>query len=1047
MNERPGWQGPHSPIAAYGLSLAGVAIAVLVRLWLDPVLGDRLPFLTLFVAVVLAAWYGGRGPALLALVAGAIAAAFFLLEPRYSLAVNQLEYQVGLALYCVVCWASILMFESLRRARRQAEDRQRQLEQEVAARRAAERVLADREELLRLTLARIGDAVITTDAEGNVTTLNAVAQELTGWSRAEALGKPVAALFKIVHEESRLPVESPVHKALREGQVVELASQTLLVGKDGTERAIDDSAAPIRNDLGSIVGAVLTFRDISGRRQMETALRQQAAELQTLVETLPVGIYIAHDPQCHRITGNRAAYELLRIPPGTNLSTTDPERKLPGHFRLLRGGSDIPTEQLPAHRAARGEHVRNDEVECQFADGTTLHLVVSAAPLYDVAGRLRGAIAGILDVTARKQAEQELRSSQERLRLFIEFAPVAIAMFDRDMRFLAVSRRWLTDYRLEGREIIGQLHYELFPDLPERYREAHRQALNGAVVQAAEDCFEQAVDQVHWLRWEVRPWYDSGGGIGGIILFTEEITEAKVAGLKLQASEQRFQAAAEAVSGFIYELDLATLAMHVSVGLEQLLAIAPACLACRSDWESRIHAEDLPRVREDAARALRGTDRHYQVEYRVRHQDGHYLHVWDNGVVIRDPAGGALRAVGHIIDITERKHTENALRQRKEELREADQRKDEFLATLAHELRNPLAPIKNSLELMKQARGNAELLEQARATIDRQVSQMVRLIDDLLDVSRVTRGKLEIKLERVELASVVHQAVEACIPLCGDAGHELTVELPSEPIYLHADSARLAQVFGNLLGNSCKYTEPGGRIWLTAERQGSEVAVKVTDTGVGIPPEMLSMVFDLFTQVERSLERAAGGLGIGLSLVKSLVEMHGGSVTAHSDGPGQGSEFVVRLPVAIEKRVDPLPAAPASEPSPTLADRVLVVDDNRDSAESLARLLQLSGSQVLTAHDGLEAVEQAAALQPDLILLDIGLPKLNGYEACRRIRQLPSGRDMIIVALTGWGQDEDRRKSEEAGFNAHLVKPVSLATLARLLPELQAAKACPPIVE
>ena len=326
--------------------------------------------------------------------------------------------------------------------------------------------------------------------------------------------------------------------------------------------------------------------------------------------------------------------------------------------------------------------------------------------------------------------------------------------------------------------------------------------------------------------------------------------------------------------------------------------------------------------------------------------------------------------------------------------------------------------------------------------MDRQLGHMTRLVDDLLDVSRISRGRMELKRERVELASVVYQSVEACRPLAECAKHEVTVTLPPEPIYLHADPVRLAQVFGNLLNNACKYTEVGGRIGLTAElagggRQPPEVVVKVKDSGIGIPPDQLDSIFGMFTQVDRTLERSQGGLGIGLTLAKRLVEMHGGSIQAFSEGIGQGSEFVVRLPILIDNRRRPQPSGPTGneQPAPT-ARRVLVVDDNRDSAASLAMLLELAGNETYTAHDGLEAVQAAESFRPDVVLLDIGLPKLNGRDAARRIREQPWGTNMVLVALTGWGQDEDRRRSKEAGFDYHLVKPVNYADLNKLLASL-----------
>lgn len=375
---------------------------------------------------------------------------------------------------------------------------------------------------------------------------------------------------------------------------------------------------------------------------------------------------------------------------------------------------------------------------------------------------------------------------------------------------------------------------------------------------------------------------------------------------------------------------------------------------------------------------------------------------------------------------------EERVEERSAALREADRRKDEFLATLAHELRNPLAPLKNALELMKAADGDREQIDQARSAMERQVGQMVRLVDDLLDVSRISRDKLVLRSERVELAEVLRHALETCRPLVESAGHELSVTLPSEPIYLDADAARLAQVFGNLLNNACKYTEPRGHISLSVERCGPDVFVAIKDTGVGIPPEMLAAVFDLFTQVDRSLERAAGGLGIGLSLVKRLVEMHGGRVSARSEGHGRGSEFVVSLPVATERQ-ETQPVAPSAEAVSPAKRRILVVDDNRDGADTLCKLLRLLGNDAQTAYDGLEAVERAAAWKPEAILLDIGLPKMNGHEVCRAVREQPGGKEVFIIALTGWGQEDDRRKSTEAGFDLHLVKPVDRRSLMEAL--------------
>jgi CheY-like chemotaxis protein/two-component sensor histidine kinase len=323
-------------------------------------------------------------------------------------------------------------------------------------------------------------------------------------------------------------------------------------------------------------------------------------------------------------------------------------------------------------------------------------------------------------------------------------------------------------------------------------------------------------------------------------------------------------------------------------------------------------------------------------------------------------------------------------------------------------------------------------------TLERQVSHLVRLVDDLLDVSRISRGRIELRRERVDIRTVVQHAVEAVRPLCRDLEQSLTVDLPAQPAFVDGDPARLAQVLGNLLSNSSKFTNRGGHISIVVEDVPSappaSVVIHVRDTGIGIAPEQIARIFDLFMQVDTSLERVSGGLGIGLTLVRTLVAMHGGTVEVRSDGVGLGSEFIVRLP-RIDARSVPsrryLSEIPAKHP----ARRILVVDDNRDSADSLCKLLRLDGHEVVAAYDGLEAVESAASFLPHIILLDIGLPKLNGFEVARRIRQRHAEACPVLVALTGWGQDSDRKASREAGFDAHLVKPVDEATLGRLLAE------------
>ena len=407
-------------------------------------------------------------------------------------------------------------------------------------------------------------------------------------------------------------------------------------------------------------------------------------------------------------------------------------------------------------------------------------------------------------------------------------------------------------------------------------------------------------------------------------------------------------------------------------------------------------------------------------------RDGAERPLDDSAAPIRDATGKVSGAVLVFRDITERKKVENALS-------EADRRKNDFIALLAHELRNPLAPIRNGLQVMRLAGGDVDALAPARAMMERQLGHMVRLIDDLLDISRINRNKMELRRTRVLLSDVVSNAVETARPAVEAAGHELSVSLPPYPIFLDADLTRLAQVFSNLLTNSARYTDHGGRIRLSAASDNGTVTIFVRDSGIGIPTDALPRIFDMFSQVDRPIERSAGGLGIGLALVKGLVEMHGGTVAASSAGQGQGSVFSVTLPM-LESLSEELEALPDEGPVLRGPQRhILVVDDNRDSADSMAMMLKLLGNEVRTAYDGVEAVEQTEAFRPQVILMDVGMPKLNGLEATRRIREHEWGRSMRIIALTGWGQDGDRQRSREAGCDGHLVKPVNLADLQELL--------------
>ncbi len=619
---------------------------------------------------------------------------------------------------------------------------------DITPQRRAEELLRAESERFRTTLASIGDAVVSTDADGRITFLNGVAESLTGWTLHEAIGRPLPEVFVIVNQRTRQAVENPAVRALKEGQTVGLANHTVLVARDGKEWPIDDSAAPIRDAAGKVVGAVLVFRDVHERLQTLEAQARLAAIVESsqdiIISKTLDGIIQSWNREAERVFGYT------------------PEEAIGKSINLIIPPDRINEEHSIIERIRRGERVE---------------------------------------------------------------------------------------------------HFETM-----------RQARGGRLVELS-------------------------------------------------------------------------------------VAISP----------------------------------------------------------VRNPDGEVIGASKVARDITERKQIEEALRT-------ADRRKDEFLAVLAHELRNPLAPLANGLQVIRLAKGDSVAVARAQAMMERQLTHLVRLVDDLLDVSRISRNRMELRRSRLLLADVVHSAVETARPLIESAGHTLSVSMPSEPIHVDGDLTRLSQVFSNLLSNSAKYTNRGGRIAVEVVRQADHVLVSVRDNGIGIAAKHLPAVFDLFSQVDPRLERSKEGLGIGLALVEGLVKMHGGTVTAASAGPGQGSTFTVMLPVI--KSHQPAVDAPPPVASSRERRRILVVDDNLDSATSMGMMLELLGNEVRTASDGLQAVEQVEHYRPDVVLMDVGMPRLDGYEATRRIRALPSGqhRDHRGPDRMGAGrrqgplaQGRVRRPSDQAG--------------------------------
>ncbi|MCG6158152.1 hybrid sensor histidine kinase/response regulator [Rubinisphaera margarita] len=1136
------------------------------------------------------------------------------------------------------------------------------------------------EETLRITLTSIGDAVITTDAEGQVTYLNPVAAALTGWTTADAAGVPLTQVFEIVNESTRAEVKNPALRALQEGVVVGLANHTILIARDGTERFIDDSAAPIRDTDENIVGSVLIFRDISERRRIERQMEDARIYAECIVDTVREPLVVLNG-DLRVWTANRSFYQTFRVtseetercrlyelgngqwnipqlrslleeilPQNSVVENYEVVHDFPDIGRrtmllnarkLYRAGNhtelvllaieDITERQqgqeslrrlaslvessddaiisksldgtiqtwnaaaerifgytaeqvigrpvsilIPEERASEakqimdqlrsGHHVEHYETVRVKSDGQRIHVSLTISPIKDDSGQVIGASKIVRDVTGRRDAETALKEARSRLESTLAAAEIGTWEFDPICNAVRadvnLAHMFGVAYEGEAAESLELYLAAIHPEDRERVTSAIEEALAGKDTYEAEYRIVGANENIRWVVARGRVERDASGQAVRMPGVVVDITGRKQAEAELRASEQQRRLALDAAELGSWNIDPATNEL-VSDDRFRMMFHGSTDPLTYEEAFARLHPDDRPRIRDAMAAATNPDDPvPYAEEYRVIHPDGQIRWVfgWGRGnfdpaqkdrlvsfdgtvmditerkriqdalreqelrfrmlveqvedyaIFVTDAEGrattwneGVLRVLGFTeeefigVDIvssifrpedvengvaqaelaeaaetgsasddrwmrrkdgthfwaagvttglhdengkllgfmkvmrdqTERKQMEDDLREFAAELSDADRRKTEFLATLGHELRNPLAPIRTGLEAMKLLDDDPDALAEIRSTMERQVQQMVRLIDDLLDVSRITQNKMELRKCRVALNDVVRSAVEATKPFVDEAGHELTVTLSSTPIFLDADPNRLAQIFSNLLNNSTKYTPDGGHIWLTVEGDGSDVIVTVKDNGLGIPTEMQDRIFEMFTQIDRPQEKSYTGLGIGLTLVKRLVEMHNGSIAIRSDGPGRGSEFSVRLPVlsdAFGGHSSETETAARANPL-----RILVVDDNKAAASMLRMVVKMLGNDVRLAHDGQQAVDVAEEFLPDVVLMDLGMPRMNGYEAARIIREKSWGKDILLVALTGWGQDEDRERSQAAGFDHHLVKPAEPAAVQLLL--------------
>ncbi|HEX9147468.1 MAG TPA: PAS domain S-box protein [Candidatus Binatia bacterium] len=886
----------------------------------------------------------------------------------------------------------------------------------ITARKQAEEALRESEEEFRSLFESATVGMAQTDlTSGKFLRANDRFCQITGYSADELLKKSFSA---ITHPDDRAE-NWESFQSLARGNVPEYHVEKRYVRKDGRVVWVRIGTALVRDAEGRPIRTNATVEDITERKQAE----EDSAVLAAIVSSANDAIISTRDAVIQ--TWNKGAERLFGWSAAEAIGQPVAMLMPPTHLDEMRDISD---------RLRRGEPVPHFDTVRQRKDGSPVDVSLAISPVTQ-GEQVVTASAILRDITDRKLAQAALSASEERWRASeerLQFALAAGGMgtWERDLR----TRKSTWDSRMHemcgfepGAVDVAVFEAHVHPDdLPAVQRAIDRTLESGAEYRC-EFRFLCPDGRTIWLYARGGVRRDANGKPTHLIGINFDITERKQAEHNLRESEARFRLLAENIDQVFWFIELEPERVtYVSPAFEQLWGMSADRLYENPRlWVERVHPEDRSIVEQAFENWVAGHADTYDIEYRILRQGGEVRWINDRGIVIGFRDGRPCKLSGIATDITERRRAE-------EERREADRRKDEFIATLAHELRNPLAPIRNVISLLQLQGSPDPDVCRARDVISRQIDHLTRLIDDLLDVSRITSDKLELRKERVSLVEIVNLAVESSHPLIDQHHHKLSILLPGEPIYLHADKLRLAQVIMNLLTNAAKYTPEGGRITLSAEHDGAEVAVRVTDNGVGIAPDQLPQIFDMFYQADRSYEQLHGGLGIGLTLARRLVEMHGGQVEAHSAGMNQGSEFVIRVPIRGEQ------LAPQKEPAGAqttrgTAQRILVVDDYGESAETLADLLRLEGNQVEIAHDGLKAVDVAEKFRPAVVLLDIGMPKLNGYEAARKIREQPWGKNMVLIAVTGWGQEKDRNRSREAGFNAHLLKPVDYSALSKLI--------------
>lgn len=660
-----------------------------------------------------------------------------------------------------------------------------------------------------------------------------------------------------------------------------------------------------------------------------------------------------------------------------------------------------------------------------FKTGEVLWMIYNVFALKDLHDNIVGFGTVSTNITEHKQTEEALRESQSDLNRAQAVAHIGNWRMDIRNNVLEWSDE---NFRIFGIPKGTPLTYQSFLDI---VHPADRQLVDTTWQQALTGMpydieHRLIVDKkVKWVRELAELEFDKHGALLGGFGTTEDITDIKSTQEALQSERAFLRQIIDAVPSMIFVKDREGRFMLSNEALALCYGTSPDSLTGLTDENFNPNADEVTHFYQNDLDVIRTGQSKLIPEEKVTHADGSVHWYSTVKIPLYDTDNSCSKLLGVATDITERKHAE-------ETLRLMDRRKDEFLAMLAHELRNPLAPISNAVRLLKMQEATDPKLALSCNIIDRQVTHMTRLLDDLLDMARIMQGKIRLKIEHFELTDIVNNAIETSRPLLESRKQELIISQTMTPQWLEGDHVRLAQVLSNLLNNAAKYTGEGGKIMLSVMREGSDAVIEIKDTGIGISPDILPQIFDLFTQADHTLAHSQGGLGIGLTLVRQLVEIHGGTVTAASEGIGQGSTFTVRLP-ALPMDSSAAESARTESVLPTSKFRILVVDDYADAAESLMMLLQAKGHEVEIADCGIKAIEQAQVFHPQVVLLDIGLPDLDGYEVAKRLRALPETRDATLIALTGYGQSEDHNRSQSAGFDHHLLKPLNFDELSTLL--------------